>query len=159
MNKNRPRAVDYVLCQISTASYRFQLKPHPTKEWRACPPIRLDRHAHPISIRRGAGQAKIGNMRVTKRLQAKMRCLKSFRESIAATHRKSQTQKIQICVAVTNHCTALGTAQIVNVGRQSASCRTELPQAYGKKREFYQVAIDLTSHRSFLQGRSNQPRS
>jgi hypothetical protein len=44
-----------------------------------------------------------------------MRCLKAFRERIAARHPDSQTAEIQLRVALINRFDALGTAEIVSV--------------------------------------------
>ena len=48
--------------------------------------------------------------------EAKMRCVMAFGERIAARHPDSQTAEIQIRVALMNHFSALGTAEIVRVG-------------------------------------------
>jgi hypothetical protein len=46
----------------------------------------------------------------------RMRCLKAFGERIAARDPDRQTAEIQIRVALMNHFSALGTAEIVRVG-------------------------------------------
>ncbi len=48
-------------------------------------------------------------------IEAKMRCLKSFGERIAARHPGNQTAEIQICATLTNRFSSLGTAEIVCV--------------------------------------------
>jgi IS5 family transposase len=52
---------------------------------------------------------------VRSRIEAKMRCLKAFRERIAARHPDSQTAEILLRVAVINRFNALGTAEIIRV--------------------------------------------
>ena len=49
------------------------------------------------------------------RIEAKMRCLKAFRERIAARDPDRQTAEIQICISLINRFNALGTAEIVRV--------------------------------------------
>jgi hypothetical protein len=49
------------------------------------------------------------------RAEAKMRCLKSFGERIAARDPERQTAEIQICIALINRFNALGTAEMVRV--------------------------------------------
>ena len=52
---------------------------------------------------------------VRSRIEAKMRCLKTFGERIAARDPDRQTAEIQIRVALMNRFSALGTAEIVRV--------------------------------------------
>jgi hypothetical protein len=52
---------------------------------------------------------------VRSRAEAKMRCLKSFGERIAARDPDRQTAEIHIRVALMNSFNALGTAEIVRV--------------------------------------------
>ena len=52
---------------------------------------------------------------VRSRIEAKMRCLKSFGEPIAARDPDRQTAEIQIRIALMNRFPALGTAEIVRV--------------------------------------------
>jgi hypothetical protein len=49
------------------------------------------------------------------RIEVRMRCLKSFGERIAARDSDSQTAEIHIRIALMNHFSALGTAEIVRV--------------------------------------------
>jgi hypothetical protein len=51
------------------------------------------------------------------RAEARMRCLKSFGERIAARHPDRQTAEIHIRVTLTNRFNALGTAEIVRMVR------------------------------------------
>ena len=53
---------------------------------------------------------------VRSRIEAKMRCLKTFGERIAARDPDRQTAEIQIRIALMNRFSALGAAEIVRVG-------------------------------------------
>jgi hypothetical protein len=55
--------------------------------------------------------------RARSRAEARMRCLKSFGERIAARHPDRQTAEIHIRVALMNRFNALGTAEIVRIVR------------------------------------------
>ncbi|MDD7972261.1 IS5 family transposase, partial [Roseinatronobacter alkalisoli] len=52
---------------------------------------------------------------VRSRIEAKVRCLKAFGERINARDPDRQTAEIQICIALMNRFSALGTAEIVRV--------------------------------------------
>jgi len=52
---------------------------------------------------------------VRSRIEAKMRCLKAFGERIAARDPDRQAAEIQIRIALMNHFSALGMAEIVRV--------------------------------------------
>src|SRR5690554_2675014 len=52
---------------------------------------------------------------VRSRIEAKMRCLKAFGERISARDPDRQTAEIHIRIALMNHFSALGTAEIVRV--------------------------------------------
>ncbi|KGJ02499.1 transposase [Paracoccus sphaerophysae] len=53
---------------------------------------------------------------VRSRIEAKMRCLKTFGERIAERDPDRQTAEIQIRIALMNRFSALGAAEIVRVG-------------------------------------------
>ena len=53
---------------------------------------------------------------VRSRIEARMRCLKSFGERIASRDPDRQTAEIHIRIALMNRFNALGTAEIVHVG-------------------------------------------
>jgi hypothetical protein len=70
--------------------------------------------ADPLSPCRRAAEPA-GGYHARSRAEAKMRCLKSFGERIAARDPDRQTAEIHIRVALINRFNALGTAEIVHV--------------------------------------------
>jgi hypothetical protein len=60
-------------------------------------------------------------------IEAKMRCLKSFRERIAARHPDNQTAEIQIRAALINRFNLLGTAEIIRMAGPQWGKRPSCP--------------------------------